>query len=140
MYFEVGKKYKVKVIRFVNSGIVVELEDKTTSLIHISQISSNFVESAKDFVTMGEEYEALGVEGKSKPVELSLKYLNLSKKTSEQIEAEDSNKSFAELLEEYNIDYSKKYNDIAEYNKNKRRDRIKNKNGHKGKQNRRFDY
>lgn len=133
MYFEVGKQYKVKVVKFVSSGIIVELQDKTTALIHISQISNEFVESAKDFVAVGTTYDATAITGKSKPVELTLRPLSLKKKTQEQIEAEDANKSFAELLNEYSMDYSKKYEDIAEYNKSKRRDRIKNKNGHKGK-------
>lgn len=79
MQLEVGKKYHVIVINIVKSGAVVELDDKTTALIHISRISDNFVADIRDFVEVRGEYEAIGVEGFAHPVELSLKHLNLRK-------------------------------------------------------------
>ena len=79
MQLEVGKKYHVIVINIVQSGAVVELDDKSTALIHISRISDSFVADIRDFVEIRGEYEALGVEGFARPVELSLKHLNLRK-------------------------------------------------------------
>lgn len=77
MTLEVGKKYHVIVINIVKSGIVVQLDDGSTALIHISRISDKFVADIREFVNIRDEFEALGVEGLSRPVELSLRHLNL---------------------------------------------------------------
>ena len=79
MQIELSVHYQVKVIRFVRCGCIVSLPDKSTQLIHVSQISPLFVSEPSDFVTIGEVYDAVGVPGTDRPVQLSLKHLNLSK-------------------------------------------------------------
>lgn len=131
MNLAVGQSYKVKVVKFTQAGAIVELEDKSTQFIHISQISDKFVHSIGNFLTIGNTYDAVAIEGKARPVELSLRHLHLNPKTQEEIDKEDEGKSFEELLNEYTIDNSKKFDDIADYKKDRRRDRIKNKKGHR---------
>lgn len=77
MELEVGKDYNVIVINIVKSGVIVQLEDGSTALIHISRISDKFVADIRDFVQIRGEYVARGVEGTARPVELSLKHLDL---------------------------------------------------------------
>lgn len=77
MELEVGKDYHVIVINIVKSGAIVQLDDGSTALIHISRISDKFVADIRDFVQVRGEYVARGVEGSARPVELSLKHLDL---------------------------------------------------------------
>lgn len=72
-----SQKYPVKVLRIIKAGLIVEMEDKSTELIHISKIANAYVSNAADFVTVGETYEAEAIQGTARPVELSLKHLNL---------------------------------------------------------------
>lgn len=75
---EVGKTYKVTVEKILAKGVVVRLEDNTTEFIHLSNISSAFVDDPSKFLSVGDVYEAIGTEGKARPVELSLRHLNLN--------------------------------------------------------------
>lgn len=82
MELELGKKYKVKVIKLLDFGIVVKMLDEPeyrTELIHVSQISDRFVKNIESFVSVGNEYEAEAVSGngKGKDVQLSLKHLHI---------------------------------------------------------------
>lgn len=61
-------------------GIIVSMEDGTTNLIHISNISNEFVRDISDYVEIGKMYVALCIEGKKRPLELSLKHLDLKEK------------------------------------------------------------
>lgn len=72
-----GSNYDVKVFKIIKSGVLVQLKDESTELIHISNISSKFVGNIADFVTVGETYKARAQVGKIKDVELSLKHLDL---------------------------------------------------------------
>ena len=76
-----GNTYTVTVIRIESFGAVVELEDKTTSLIHISNIADRFVKSVGDYLSVGDTYEATAIEGKVKPIELTLAPLGLKPKS-----------------------------------------------------------
>ena len=76
-----GMTYSCKVVSIVNAGAVVELEDSSTCLIHLSNIAAGYVKSASDFVEVGKNYQAKCVIGKAKPLELSLKHLKLSNKS-----------------------------------------------------------
>ena len=61
----------------MKSGAIVQLDDGSTALIHISRISDKFVADIRDFVQVRGEYVARGVAGTARPVELSLKHLDL---------------------------------------------------------------
>ena len=76
----VGDRYCVKVIAVKERFVVVEFEDHSTSIIHISKIANCFVKDINDFVAVGDELIAEAVESDEKPFELSLKHLNLKPK------------------------------------------------------------
>lgn len=80
MELSVGSYYSVSVVRLINSGAIVELEDGSTQLIHISNISNKYVSNISDFVSVGNTYSALAINGKVKPIELSLAHLDLGPK------------------------------------------------------------
>ena len=78
MDFQIGNKYKVKVVKIIKVGAIVELEDGTTELIHLSNVSNQYVSRIDDFISVGDTYEATCQEGKTKPTELTLRPLNLT--------------------------------------------------------------
>ena len=78
MKLEIGKHYTVKVVKILERGVVVSMEDDTTEFIHISKISPRFVKNIVDFVSVDTVYDAEAVEGVAHPVELSLRHLNLT--------------------------------------------------------------
>lgn len=77
-----GLRYAVVVKSIVKAGAVVSLEDGTTELIHVSNISDEFVRDANDYVCVGDELVAVCEAGKVKPAELSIKNLKLVNRSS----------------------------------------------------------
>ena len=78
MNLELGEAYIITPIRFDTYGAIVELQDSSTSLLHVSQISENYVKDPSEYLSIGQEYVAKGVPGiGNKPVQLSLKHLGL---------------------------------------------------------------
>lgn len=63
-------------------GAFVQIDENTTGLIHISEISDDFVRDIHQFVSQGETVIAkvIDVDGKSKQLRLSLKALNYSRR------------------------------------------------------------
>lgn len=55
-----NNEYQVEVIRIVKSGAVVKLEDESTELIHISNLSTRFVSKIEDVVSIGDKLKAYG--------------------------------------------------------------------------------
>lgn len=83
MNLVLGEHYNVVVVKFVSSGIVVRLEDRSTELIHTSRISDKFVKDPANFVQVDQILDAECVEGRTRPLELSLKHLNLNNNRNE---------------------------------------------------------
>lgn len=54
MQLEVGAILEGKVTGITNFGVFVELEKGTTGMVHISEISSSFVEDINEFVKVGD--------------------------------------------------------------------------------------
>lgn len=77
MNLEIGKQYNVTVVKILSVGAIVELEDKTTELIHISNIANAYIEDVSHFVSVGKEYVATCEEGVNRPIQLTLKPLDL---------------------------------------------------------------
>lgn len=77
MELNLGQTYKVEVIKIIQYGCVVRMGDGTTELVHLSQISNQFVKNVEEFVSIGNVLEAQGVPGLKNPVQLSFKHLNL---------------------------------------------------------------
>lgn len=78
MKLSAGQEYPVKVIKLLNIGAIVEMPDKSTELVHISQISDKYVKSVEYFLSVGDELVARCVEcNGSRPLQLSFKHLDL---------------------------------------------------------------
>lgn len=77
MVLEKDVFYPAKVVKIEKFGIIVEMEDRSTILVHISNISNSFVSDPANFVSVGETHLAKCIEGKTRPLELSLKHLDL---------------------------------------------------------------
>lgn len=60
MNIEPNSEYEVEVIRIVKSGVIVKLEDSSTELIHISNLSNRFVSKIEDVVSVGDKLKAYG--------------------------------------------------------------------------------
>lgn len=74
MQAEAGKKVKGKVTGITNFGAFVKLEDGSTGMIHISQVSDSYVADINQFLSVGQEVEptVLSVDEKGR-IALSLK-------------------------------------------------------------------
>lgn len=79
MTLEIGNIYHVKVIKLLDKAIIVRLLDNSTELIHVSKIANAFVKTPEEYVSIDDEFDAVGVKGQTKPVELSLRHLDLKK-------------------------------------------------------------
>lgn len=90
MELEVGKNYNVKVVKIIKVGAIVELEDQSTELIHLSNISNQFVDDVSNFVIVGSTYIATCQKGKAKPIELTLRPLDLKRLDSNTAEKSES--------------------------------------------------
>ena len=55
MSIEVGEKVNGKVSGITNIGAFVDLGDKKTGLVHISEVSNNFVKDIHDVLTVGDK-------------------------------------------------------------------------------------
>ena len=74
MQLEVGAILEGKVTGITKFGAFVELPDKQTGMVHISEVAPTFVKEIRDFVTEGQEVKvkvlSVGEDGK---VSLSIK-------------------------------------------------------------------
>ena len=147
----VGDRYCVKVVAVKERFVVVEFEDGSTSIIHISKIANCFVKDINDFVAVGDELIAEAVESDEKPFELSLKHLNLKPKHKlEKSEPKDYfeykqqdrlNHSFGrkkpDKLEQMISSSNEVYIDKE---RSSSRNRRMNKRKHKGRNSKRYDF
>lgn len=85
MGLEIGKFVDVEVIRIIDKGAVVRLDDGHTELIHLSKISNKFVRDVNDYLSVGDRLKAEVIKGTYKESELSIKYLDLSPKKKEEV-------------------------------------------------------
>ena len=79
--YKKGKTIKVTVTGIENYGIFVACDDYYTGLIHISEISHNFVKNVNDFVKVGDIIfaEILEADEKLSRLKLSIKNINHNK-------------------------------------------------------------
>lgn len=78
MKLELKQDYDVIVTALRHNGAEVEFADGTSSFIHISQISKEYVKDPADYLSVGKFYSARAVGGvKTGSIQLSLKHLGL---------------------------------------------------------------
>src|SRR4028118_271029 len=74
MAVEVGQIVQGTVVRLLNYGVLVRLEDSSTGLVHISEIDQNYVRDVADYFALDDTVNvkvlAAGERGK---IELSVK-------------------------------------------------------------------
>lgn len=93
------KKQTVRgvVTKIVKYGAFVKLEDGSEGMIHISQISNDYVRSVEDYLRVGDEIEAIPVRKNEKGVlELTLKNENIQPKR-----PQATSPDFEKMLKEY---------------------------------------
>ena len=68
MSIEVGSKVQGKVTGITNFGAFVELPDKSTGLVHISEVADNYVKDINDHLKVGDvvEVKVMNVEADGK--------------------------------------------------------------------------
>ncbi len=102
MSFQVGQVVEGKVVKITNFGAFVELDDGTQGLIHISQISRNYVKNVSDYLRVGEVVKAKvrEVKGNGK-VDLSIKELENERSRPTTRVRKGSNPDFEQMLRSY---------------------------------------
>lgn len=147
----VGDRYHVKVVAVKERLVVVEFEDSSTSIIHISKIANCFVKDINDFIAVGDELIAEAIKSDEKPFELSLKHLNLKPKHKlEKSEPKDyfEYKQQDRLNQSFDRKKSDKFEQMIsssneaymEKERSNSRNRRMNKRKHKGRDSRRYDF
>lgn len=81
MAIEVGSVVEGKVTRITNFGAFVDLEDGKSGLIHISEVSDEYVNTVSDFLSEGDTVQAkvVNIDGNGK-IALSIKKLKQQQK------------------------------------------------------------
>ena len=76
--YKEGKIVKGTVTGIESYGIFVSLDDYYSGLIHISEVSHNFVSDIKNFVKVGDiiNVEIIGVDEENNHLKLSIKNIN----------------------------------------------------------------
>ena len=119
MRYKKGHKYIGTAIEIKPYGAILKMEDNTTSLLHISNISDEYVSNVADFITVGQSYEVTAIPGKVRPVELTLRDVDVSAFYED--DYEDDDEDFATMLERYlpKPDHRDKKIHRRKYNKDK---------------------
>lgn len=73
MILNIGETYECEVAQVLSFGIVMKMEDGSTELVHISNISDKFVKDINDYVSVGDKCKVDCIAGNVKEKELSMK-------------------------------------------------------------------
>lgn len=120
MELVVGKKYDVVVIKIVEKGVIVELEDKSTEFIHVSQLSNRYVSNIEDIIAIGDSKTASCIKGKVKSAELSFKESKVDHKPTKSYWLEPSARpDLDEMIEASNRHYQEKMSSKGRRNRKK---------------------
>ena len=104
--YKPGTRLKGKVTSVTDFGIFVELEDGIEGLIHVSELSTEKVESPKGFASVDDELEALviNVDPHDRKIGLSIKSLQTAREKAELAEylgsQGEATSNLGELLKE----------------------------------------
>ena len=73
--YEIGQIVKGTVTGIEKYGIFLNINNKFTGLIHISEISDKYVKNVEDYVSLNESIKAeiIGIDVKNKQLKLSIK-------------------------------------------------------------------
>lgn len=102
--YKEGKIVKGTVTGIESYGVFVSLDDYYSGLIHISEVSHNFVSDIKNFVKIGDviNMEIIGVDEENNHLKLSIKNINYrinyKKKKKKIVETKQGFKTLAHYL------------------------------------------
>lgn len=98
---EIGDKIKVRVVRLSKFGAITESEDGSPGIIHISQISHDYVVNIQDYLRVGDELE-VKIIGKKDDGKWDLSLKALEEKTSGRVRVrKGQNPTFEKMIKEY---------------------------------------
>lgn len=123
MNLVIGNQYTCEAVEIRDYGAIMKMEDRTTQLLHISNISDNFVKSVADYISVGSIYTVTAVPGRVKDIEITLR--DPEKLMNQKPVRKEEN--FEDLLEHYlpsdaDRRYKRdKYSDDHRSKKNRRR-------------------
>lgn len=117
---EIGKVLTGKVTGIENYGVFVNIEDKYTGLIHISEVSDRFVSDLKKYVEVGEEIRVrvIDFDENKKQLKLSIKDLDYKINKKKVTKIKETEKGFETLREKLPVWMGEKLKKI-EKNENK---------------------
>lgn len=117
---EIGSILTGKVTGIENYGIFVNIDDKYTGLIHISEVSDRFVSDLNHYVEIGEEIRVRVIEfdENKKQLKLSIKDLDYRINKKRNTKIKETEKGFETLREKLPVWMKEKLSKIEE-NENK---------------------
>lgn len=125
MQLVIGKKYTGQVTSILPYGAVLQFEDGSTQLLHISNMSDGFVSNIEDFVMLGQPCEVTAVPGSVKDIEITLR--DPSNYEGNVKKQEEEEEDFATMVERY-LPKEGEYRPRNRYNKGKNGKRKNNRN------------
>ena len=105
MKYEDGKIVKGCVTGIENYGIFVSFDEYYSGLIHISEISNNFVRNINDYVTVGEtiKVKILEVDHEICQLKLTIKDINYRTNSKKRSKIEETGTGFEVLRENLDL-------------------------------------
>lgn len=76
--YKVGDIVKAKIVAIEKYGAFAALDDEYSGLIHVSELSENYVRNASDYVEIGEIINVKILENNGKPNQLKLSSKNVN--------------------------------------------------------------
>lgn len=128
MQFKTGDIVDGKVVSVKDFGAFVELPDKSTGMVHISEVANNYVSNINDFVKVGDfvKVKVLGETDQGK-ISLSIKKalppVSVKKKDSFKGGSSSSGSSFEDLLRSFKATSDEKISGLKQKNPESRRPR-----------------
>lgn len=114
MNLVIGNKYKCKAVEIREYGAIMEMEDGSTQLLHISNISDKFVRNVSDYITVGESYEVTAIQGRVRDIEITMR--DPSNNMYQRPPKRESN--FEDMLKDYlPTDKDRRYKNDRDYNR-----------------------
>ena len=113
--YEVGEIIKCKVSGVESYGIFVNVDKDYDGLIHISEVSNEFVRDVNDYVKVGAEIYAriISIDSKEHQMKLSIKEIDYAETGLDRSDI-DSTKEFKKLKENLPIWINEKLKEINE--------------------------
>lgn len=118
MKYNVGDTVDGLVVSITNYGVFVKLSDEFMGLVHISEITPDYVQSVNHYVKIGDKVKAkvLEVDPSKKQINLSFKQLDTELKPKYKNKIFDTKHGFNTLKEQIPIWIEQKQSEINKNN------------------------